>query len=213
MELLLETVRLFFTCFDGVYARSSSSSVSEAATAGSQTRAHSSFTASSHSNSSTQVSAVPGKLHSGERERSHSSASPLNSGSHRTKLGHTKKAVSLDRDVQDTPPSTTQVTSYTLNPGNDGGAPAINTPDWSAVMGQLQATFTPAMAHATYIPFCQLLGQIKLNMELRNTDLIEQIAYSYDESVQEKGLLPSVFPSARERDFQLVQFGERGLYR
>ena len=65
-------------------------------------------------------------------------------------------------------------------------------------MEQLQDTFTPAMAHATYIPFCLLLGQIRLNMELRNTDLIEQIAYSYDESVQQKGHLPSVFPSTRD---------------
>ena len=59
---------------------------------------------------------------------------------------------------------------------------------------QLQETFTPAMAHATYIPFCKLLGQISVNMELRNTELIEHMAYSYDNRAREENRqLPSVF--------------------
>ena len=59
---------------------------------------------------------------------------------------------------------------------------------------QLQETFTPAMAHATYIPFCKLLGQISVNMELRNTELIEHMAYSYDDRAREENRpLPSVF--------------------
>ena len=59
---------------------------------------------------------------------------------------------------------------------------------------QLQETFTPAMAHATYIPFCKLLGQISVNMELQNTELIEHMAYSYDDRAREENRsLPSVF--------------------
>lgn len=58
---------------------------------------------------------------------------------------------------------------------------------------QQQATFTPAMAHAAYIPFCLLLGQIKLNSVLYNTDLIENIAYGHDRIAQPNSPLPCIW--------------------
>ncbi len=57
---------------------------------------------------------------------------------------------------------------------------------------QLCTTFSPAMAHAAYIPFCILLGQIKLNTILFNTELIERIAYDYDKVASSNSPLPTV---------------------
>ena len=58
---------------------------------------------------------------------------------------------------------------------------------------QICATFSSAMAHAAYIPFCILIGQIQLNKNLYNTELIENIAYSHDEVAKPNSLLPSVW--------------------
>ena len=54
----------------------------------------------------------------------------------------------------------------------------------SEVYRQMCVTFTPAMAHAAYVSFCQLLGQINLNRNLYNTELIEQIHAAYSQSHQ-----------------------------
>ena len=54
----------------------------------------------------------------------------------------------------------------------------------SEAFRQVCATFSPAMAHAAYVPFCRLLGQFTLNNKLYNTDLIERIAYGHDQKAQ-----------------------------
>lgn len=188
--LLLETLRLFFTCFDGVHPQSSAGESD--LTKGTGTRGRTESLSPSCSTLLTQSSA-PGKLQERERERSNT-ASPSTSGIRRTNRSRPKKTVSLEREGQVS--SGLQATSHSLNSSSDWAAPALYRSDWSEALEQLQVTFTPAMAHATYIPFCMLLGQIKLNMELRNTELIEQITYSYDKDVQQKSCLPSVFPSS-----------------
>ena len=61
------------------------------------------------------------------------------------------------------------------------------------VCSQLCHTFNHAMAHAAYIPFCLALGQINVGKLLgKKVDLIEQMAYSYDEVIH-KSVLPCVF--------------------
>ena len=197
-ELLLETLRLFFTCFDGVYS-------SGATEPRSRSRGHTESSISASSHYSMQASA-PGELQGWERERSSTTYPTTVEGvlQQSPNLGCPKKTVSLDGESEGAIRETSrgdlkaiQVTSHPLaaSPGNTGAA-QLSTPDQA--LEQLQETFTPAMAHATYIPFCKLLGQIKLNMELRNTELIEQIAYSYDENVQQKNCLPSVFPGSED---------------
>ena len=54
----------------------------------------------------------------------------------------------------------------------------------SEAFRQVCATFSTAMAHAAYVPFCRLLGQFTLNDKLYNTELIESIAYSHDQKAQ-----------------------------
>ena len=112
-----------------------------------------------------------------------------------------KKTVSLDREetLGATSRGDPSVTSHPLSSNSNKPFPAVSAPD--VALEQLHATFSPAMAHATYIPFCKLLGQIKLNTELRNTELIEQIAYSYDnENVRKENSLPSVFTTGSEKE-------------
>lgn len=58
---------------------------------------------------------------------------------------------------------------------------------------QVCLTFSPTMAHASYIPFCRLLGQYNLNGQLYNTDLIEHIVYKLDDSERPKSPIPTVF--------------------
>ena len=60
------------------------------------------------------------------------------------------------------------------------------------IFSQLSHTFNHAMAHAAYIPFCLTLGQINVGKLLNKKDLVEQMAYSYDE-VTHKRTLPCVF--------------------
>lgn len=195
--VLLETLRLFFTCFDGVYTQCGSHDTLEsvATVVGERSRAESSSVLQ-HSTLVSQKSA-PGKLQAGGRERSNT-ASPSMMSSRRGKWNHSKNTVSLDREGQATSSLATQVTS------DNGVTPIINKPKWpEALEKQLQATFTPAMAHATYIPFCKLIGQIKITNELQNSDLIEQIAYKYDNDVKEKICLPSVFPTSEDEPSSL----------
>lgn len=45
---------------------------------------------------------------------------------------------------------------------------------------EVRALFTPALAHSAYIPFCQLIGQIRMRELIINHELIEQLAYGYD---------------------------------
>lgn len=188
--VLLETLRLFFTCFDGVYAQSGPHG---AGTTCDRSRADTS-PALHHSALVSQKSA-PGKLQARARERSNT-GSPI---SRQGRRGHTKNTVSLEGEGQVTGSLATQVTSHSLD---DGVTPIINKPSWSEALEQLQATFTPAMAHATYIPFCMLIGQIKITNELQNSELIEQIAYSYDD-VKEKISLLSVFPTSEDEPSSL----------
>ena len=189
---LLETLRLFFTCFDGVYTQCGPHDTLEsvATVSGNRNRAESSSVLQ-HSALVSQKSA-PGKLQAEGRERSNT-ASPSMMASRR---GKWKNTVSLDREGQVASSLTTHVTSHSLD---DGVTPIINKPKWpEALEQQLQATFTPAMAHATYIPFCKLIGQIRITNELQNSDLIEQIAYNYDNDEKEKVCLPSVFPTSED---------------
>eukprot|EP00731_Ephydatia_muelleri_P027848 Em0019g721a len=60
------------------------------------------------------------------------------------------------------------------------------------VCSQLCRTFNDAMANAAYVPFCLILGQINVGKLLSKKDLVEQMAYSYDE-VKHKSALPCVF--------------------
>lgn len=196
-SVLLETLRLFFTCFDGVYTQCGSHDTLEsvATVVGERSRAESSSVLQ-HSTLVSQKFA-PGKLQAGGRERSNT-ASPSMMSSRRGKWNHSKNTVSLERESQATSSLATQVTS------DNGVTPIINKPKWpEALEKQLQATFTPAMAHATYIPFCKLIGQIKITNELQNSDLIEQIAYKYDNDVKEKICLPSVFPTSEDEPSSL----------
>lgn len=191
LVLLLETLRLFFTCFDGVTLHTSSSSDAQ------QRR----LTESSVTNSSrysTQVSA-PGLLTNGERERS-STESPVSSGIVPRASSNQSKAVSLDGEdpLGATSEGGQSSTSHPLSSNSKKPFTGLSPPDLA--LEQLHATFSPAMAHAAYIPFCKLLGQIKLNTELCNTELIEQIAYSYDENVQQNSSLPSVFTSSEKEE-------------
>lgn len=151
-----------------------------------------SVTTSSHY--STQVSA-PGALKDGERERSHTEFPAASDGLQSS--SRPKKTASLDREGElKVAGATTRggpsIATYPLFSSKPLGL--VSTPN--IALEQLHATFSPAMAHATYIPFCKLLGQIKLNMELRNTELIEQMAYNYDEEVKQESSLPSIFPSS-----------------
>lgn len=47
------------------------------------------------------------------------------------------------------------------------------------ILSQLQDVFTPELAEAAYVPFCQLIGQINMRRMLYNADLIEQVSYSH----------------------------------
>jgi len=49
---------------------------------------------------------------------------------------------------------------------------------------QLCRVFTPKLAHAAYVKMCLVLGQLNLRRELYNTELVEQITYSHDETMQ-----------------------------
>lgn len=194
-NLLLETLRLFFTCFDGVHTRCGPHDALEsvATVSGNRNRAETSSVLQ-HSALVSQKFA-PGKLQAGGRERSNT-ASPSMMASRQGKWSHSKNTVSLDREGQVTSSLTTHVTSHSLD---DGVTPIINKPKWpEALEQQLQATFTPAMAHATYIPFCKLIGQIRITNGLQNSDLIEQIAYNYDNDEKGKVCLPSVFPTSED---------------
>lgn len=105
------------------------------------------------------------------------------------------------------PKAPTEVTSHPLTPGaaettedNDRHAnlavplPASTTSiENKEPYQQVCATFSSAMAHAAYIPFCLLLGQIRLNTILINTELIENIAYGHDKVAKADSPLPSVW--------------------
>ena len=67
----------------------------------------------------------------------------------------------------------------------------------SEAFRQVCTTFSPAMAHAAYVPFCRLLGQYTLNNQLYNTDLIEGITYSHDQKAQPSPL-PSIFDASED---------------
>ena len=198
--LLLETLRLFFTCFDAVYMQCSPGISESLASSGSSRGRSETASGSSQSSGFTSQVSAPGKLQNG-RERGRSNTdSPVASGSRWGNPNHPKKAVSLDKDGHGTTVVlATQVTSHPLSSDSDKTQRAHANPnqkkmvDPSEALEQLRDTFSPAMAHAMYIPFCKLLGQIKLNTELRNTELIEQLAYRYDEDVQQQTRLPSVF--------------------
>jgi len=55
---------------------------------------------------------------------------------------------------------------------------------------QLCKVFTPKLAHSAYVTMCLVLGQLNLRRELYNTELVEQITYNHDESIQ----IPTTFP-------------------
>ena len=154
---------------------------------------------SSH-NLSTQTSA-PGKLRgsaagsaAGDRGRAVSNfaeSARLPDSRKATFIHQKKKTVSLEEQASATTVvGGTRATKDFVRPKPLKTSPSTQ----DMALEQLQETFTPAMAHATYIPFCKLLGQIKVNMELRNTELIEHMAYSYDDRTREETRsLPSVF--------------------
>ena len=115
--------------------------------------------------------------------------------------GHRKKkTISLEGDSSSRGSHTAKDSAVNRRPGKK--PPLTSSPSTqNLALEQLQETFTPAMAHATYIPFCKLLGQISLNTELRNTELIEHIAYGYDAHARDKTRqLPSVFLSSEDED-------------
>ena len=195
--LLLETLRLFFTCFDAVYMQCSPGISESLASSGSSRGRSETASGSSQSSGFTSQASAPGKLQNGRERGRSNTASPVASGSRWGNPNRPKKAVSLDKDGHGTTVVlATQVTSHPLSSGSDKTPANPNQNkmmDPSEALEQLHDTFSPAMAHAMYIPFCKLLGQIKLNTELRNTELIEQLAYRYDEDVQQQTRLPSVF--------------------
>ena len=108
---------------------------------------------------------------------------------------------SLTQSMGKVVPTATEVESHPLCAGTNGEADAEATPlprsdtliEENETYRQVCATFSPAMAHAAYVPFCLLLGQINLNKNLYNTDLIEHIAYSHDKVAQPNSPLPSVW--------------------
>lgn len=69
--------------------------------------------------------------------------------------------------------------------GND-----IDSKEDFAPIQQLCKVFTPKLAHSAYVTMCLVLGQLNLRRELYNTELVEQITYSHDESLQ----TPTTFP-------------------
>ena len=71
------------------------------------------------------------------------------------------------------------------------------------VCNQLCHTFNDAMANKAYVPFCLILGQINVGKLLDKRDLVEQMAYSYDE-VKHKSALPCVLHS---EDYSLEEEG------
>ena len=107
---------------------------------------------------------------------------------------------SLAQSVGKVVPTATEVESHPLKNGEAGvdseatPLPRSNTLiEENEAYRQVCATFSPAMAHAAYVPFCILLGQINLNKNLYNTDLIEHIAYSHDKIAQPNSPLPTVW--------------------
>ena len=110
---------------------------------------------------------------------------------------------SLTQSARKVVPTATEVESHPLNLRNGGEAdpdqeatplPSSDTLiEENEAYRQVCATFSPAMALAAYIPFCRLLGQINLNKNLYNTDLIEHIAYSHDKVAQPNSPLPNVW--------------------
>lgn len=78
----------------------------------------------------------------------------------------------------------------------------------SEAYSQVCATFSQAMAHAAYIPFCRLLGQHYLNSNLYNTDLIEHIAYKHDAIVKPTSPMPTALFTDSDDDSEVSSVGE-----
>ena len=120
-------------------------------------------------------------------------------------LGSPTKVVPMATDVESHPLSLHGSDSETDEDDNRqkaGGTSRQSSTliEETEVYKQLCTTFSPAMAHAAYIPFCLLLGQIKLNCHLYNTDLIEQIAYGHDKVAQPNSPLPTVLETLDKDD-------------
>jgi WD repeat-containing protein 81 len=68
------------------------------------------------------------------------------------------------------------------SPSTDGNECVVD-----EVLLQLQNVFTPELAQAAYVPFCQLMGQINMRQMLYNADLIEQVSYQHIDQNQRVG--------------------------
>ena len=159
---------------------------------------------SSATHFSSQVSA-PGKLGgaaASERERSVTGVVDGTRGPDNRKANWAstkRKVISLEGEGTSGGPHQTKDSALERRQGRKQPL-TVSLSTHNLALEQLHQTFSPAMAHAAYIPFCMLLGQISLNTELRNTELIEHIAYGYDNHAgQENRVLPSIFlPSEDE---------------
>ncbi|KAI0233832.1 WD repeat-containing protein 81 [Lamellibrachia satsuma] len=54
------------------------------------------------------------------------------------------------------------------------------------ILGELRETFTPQLAHAAYIPFCRLAGDIHMEQNLINDDLIRRLCASHDQALSQQ---------------------------
>ncbi|XP_068601442.1 WD repeat-containing protein 81 [Brachionichthys hirsutus] len=65
------------------------------------------------------------------------------------------------------------------------------------VLEELQTVFNPEMAHASYIPFCCLIGDVAIRKLVPNHELIWQLSQSYHHSVSQRSPETSLPPASR----------------
>ena len=191
---LMATLQCFFACFSGVHGTGNGSKISDVETE--QPRVQPKWDQPN------------GREEKPEDEALTELQTPTNESMLEHQLAGSGKAVPLSKEVSLHPlsPSSESRDSEEGEEGKERRGTVIATSpkedtttlfENSEAFRQVCTTFSPAMAHAAYVPFCRLLGQYTLNNQLFNTDLIESIAYSHDQKAQPSPL-PSIFDALED---------------
>ena len=206
-KVLISTLQCFFACFSGANTRVESETPqrrnSKVNGVGAQGSKHELSLSGSQNLENFDLCETPTNtsLRSDSDVHASHSTTSITVTSPATEVHTHPLTVETNETVQQHTPSTSDTTPKGSVDTTTG------VPDNEAYR-QVCLTFSPAMAHASYVPFCRLLGQYYLNDQLYNTDLIEQIVYKQDDSVRSKSPLPTVLCETSDSESDLSSEAE-----